>query len=99
MKTLRYAYDQIGRLISITDEYGKEIVNYHHTAGGKLKEICVKTTYQYDTEVNIIHLRTKTKEDNLLCDLQYEYDLNENRTAKTGRMAFYHLKGVHGRCV
>ena len=84
-------------------EYEKEIVNYHHTPGGKLKEICyhngVKTTYQYDTEVNIIHLRTKTKEDNLLCDLQYEYDLNGNRTAKTGRMAFYHLKGVHGRCV
>ena len=64
-KTLRYAYDQIGRLISITDEYGKEIVNYHHTAGGKLKEIChhngVKTTYQYDTKGNIIHLRKKTK--------------------------------------
>ncbi len=90
-KTLRYVYDQIGRLISITDEYGEEIVNYHHTAGGKLKEIChhngVKTTYQYDTEGNIILLRIKTKEDNLLCDLQYEYDLNRNRTAKTGSMA------------
>ena len=50
VETLCYAYDPIGRLISITDKYGKEIVNYHHTAGGKLKEIChhngVKTSYR-----------------------------------------------------
>ena len=37
-------------------------------------------------EGNIIHLRTKIKEDNLLCDLQYEYDLNGKRTAKMGSM-------------
>ena len=44
-------------------------------------------------EGNIIHLRTKTKEDNLLCDLQYEYDLNGNRTAKMGSMTLLDALG------
>ena len=39
-----------------------------------------------DEEENMKHIFGKTKEDNLLCDLQYEYDLNGNRTAKMGSM-------------
>lgn len=44
-------------------------------------------------EGNIIHLRTKIKEDNLLCDLQYEYDLNGKRTAKMGSMTLLDALG------
>lgn len=47
-----------------------------------------RTNYEYDTEGNIIRLLTETRDKETICDLQYEYDLNENWTAKSGRMVF-----------
>ena len=88
-KTLSYGYDQAGRLISVADEKG-EIAGYTRTPGGKVKEIRhrngVRTVYRYDTEGNILRLRTETGEGETICDLQYAYDLNGNRTARTGTL-------------
>lgn len=90
-KPLLYRYDQEGNLSCVADETGTEIVSYRHTAGGKLKEILhrsgVRTAYEYDTDGNILRLHTQTAGGVVLCDLRYEYDLNGNRTAKTGSMA------------
>lgn len=88
-RVLFYGYDHGGRLISVADEAG-EIVGYCHTPGGKVKEIRhrngVRTAYEYDTEGNIIHLLTETRDGGTICDLRYAYDLNGNRTAKSGTM-------------
>ena len=82
-------YEHEGRFTSVADGFG-EIVGYRHTPGGKVKEIRhrngVRTAYEYDTEGNIIRLLTETRDGEAICDLQYEYDLNGNRTAKKGTM-------------
>lgn len=46
----------------------------------------MRTAYEYGTESNIIRLLTETKDGEIICDLQYAYDLNGNRTAKTETM-------------
>ena len=90
-KPLFYRYDLEGNLSSIADESGQEIVSYQHTAGGKLKTILhqsgIRTDYGYDTAGNLTHLQTRTAAGGILCDLEYEYDLNGNRTAKRGTVA------------
>ncbi len=88
-RVLSYGYDHGGRLTSVADEDG-EIVSYRHTPGGKVKEIRhrngVKTAYEYDTEGNIVRLLTETGNGKTICDLQYEYDPNGNRTVRRGTM-------------
>lgn len=63
-------------------------MGYSHTPGGKVKEIRhrngVRTAYEYDTEGNIIRLLTETRDGGTVCDLRYGYDLNGNRTARSG---------------
>ena len=88
-RVLSYGYDHGGRLTSVADEDG-EIVSYRHTPGGKVKEIRhrngVRTAYEYDTEGNIVRLLTETGNGKTICDLQYEYDPNGNRTVRRGTM-------------
>ena len=83
-----YEYDLCGRLKGIRDKAGEEIVSYRHTPGGRLAGVRhkngIKTSYEYDTDGNIIHLRTERKDGEVLLDFAYEYDGNGNRTAKTG---------------
>lgn len=87
-KTLFYGYDWSGNLQNIKEQDGNEIVQYSHWPDGKLKTIRhfngVKTVYEYDTDGNISRLATFVSEKQPLFDFQYEYDLNGNRTAKTG---------------
>ncbi len=88
-RVLSYGYDHGGRLTSVADEAG-EMVSYRHTPGGKVKEIRhrngVRTAYEYDTEGNLIRLLTEARDGGTICDLQYVYDRNGNRTAKVGTM-------------
>ncbi len=88
-RILSYGYDHGGRLTSVADEAG-EMVSYRHTPGGKVKEIRhrngVRTAYEYDTEGNLIRLLTEARDGGTICDLQYVYDRNGNRTAKAGTM-------------
>ena len=88
-RVLSYGYDHGGRLTSVADEAG-EMVSYRHTPGGKVKEIRhrngVRTAYEYDTEGNLIRLLTEARDGGTICDLQYVYDRNGNRTAKAGTM-------------
>ena len=62
---------------------------YAHTPGGKLKEIRhgngLCTRYEYDTDGNMIHLHFQRENGETISDLWYEYDLNGNRTLKTGK--------------
>lgn len=99
-KPLAYRYDETGRLSSIRDYMHQEIVGYSHTPGGKLQEIRhqsgVRTTFLYDKEGNITRLTTRSKEGRTICDLQYEYDLNGNRTAKKGSMVLPEKTGSLG---
>lgn len=87
--TVLYGYDRLGQLESICDKTGNEIVRYCHTPGGKLKEIYhgngMHTVYEYDTDNNIVRLTLKKEDESLISDFCYEYDLNGNRTLKSGK--------------
>ena len=88
-KPVFYEYDWRGNLSGVRDENGNILAEYAHTAGGKLKEIrhgngfC--TRYEYDTDGNMIHLHFQRENGETISDLWYEYDLNGNRTLKTGK--------------
>nr|WP_288828996.1 RHS repeat-associated core domain-containing protein [uncultured Clostridium sp.] len=87
-KRLHYGYDWRGKLTSIKDDDGREIVRYSHRKDGRLETIThlsgIKTLYEYDTDGNISRLATFLSESSPLFDYRYEYDLNGNRTAKEG---------------
>ena len=87
-KTLFYGYDWRGNLKNIKDQAGNEIVQYSHYPDGRLETIRhfngVRTIYEYDTDGNISRLATFVSEKQPLFDFRYDYDLNGNRTAKTG---------------
>ena len=88
-KPVFYEYDWRGNLSGMRDENGNMLAAYAHTPGGKLKEIRhgngLCTRYEYDTDGNMIHLHFQRENGETISDLWYEYDLNGNRTLKTGK--------------
>lgn len=102
-KTVYYSYDTLGHLARICDEEGTEIARYSHTAGGKLKEILhgngMHTLYEYDTDDNIIRLTLKNQEGIVFSDFRYEYDLNGNRTLKSGNCILPGEEGLKEQAV
>ena len=84
-----YEYDWRGNLSGVRDENGDMLAAYAHTPGGRLKEIRhgngLCTRYEYDTDGNMIHLHFQRENGETISDLWYEYDLNGNRTLKTGK--------------
>ena len=88
-KPVFYEYDWRGNLSAVKDGNGETLAAYAHTPGGKLKEIRhgngLCTRYEYDTDGNMIHLHFQRENGETISDLWYEYDLNGNRTLKTGK--------------
>ena len=88
-KPVFYEYDWRGNLSAVKDGNGETLAAYAHTPGGRLKEIRhgngLCTRYEYDTDGNMIHLHFQRKNGETISDLWYEYDLNGNRTLKTGK--------------
>ena len=84
-----YEYDWRGKLPAVKDGNGETLAAYAHTPGGRLKEIRhgngLCTRYEYDTDGNMIHLHFQRENGETISDLWYEYDLNGNRTLKTGK--------------
>ena len=73
----------------LKDDGEKFLTEYAYTAAGRLKEIRTpegfRTAYEYDGDGNLSHLRIGNEENgNLLYDAFMVYDLNGNRTGKTG---------------
>ena len=88
-KTLYYAYDGDGRLKCLKEDTGTILTEYRYTAAGRIREITtkggVKTSYIYDEDGNISRLTISDgTEEGLLYDAFMLYDLNGNRTGKTG---------------
>ena len=87
-KPVFYEYDWRGNLSAVKDGNGETLAEYAHTAGGKVKEIRhgngLCTRYEYDTDGNMIHLHLQRENGETISDLRYEYDLNGNRTLKSG---------------
>ena len=88
-KPVFYEYDWRGNLSAVKDGNGETLAAYAHTPGGRLKEIRhgngLCTRYEYDTDGNMIHLHFQRENGETISDLWYEYDLNGNRTLKTGK--------------
>lgn len=88
-KTLLYEYDGDGRLACLKEDVDTILTEYRYTAAGRIKEILTKngirTTYAYDEDGNIRRLTIGDgTEEGLLYDAFMLYDLNGNRTGKTG---------------
>ena len=88
-KTLYYAYDEDGRLKYLKEDTDTTLTEYRYTAAGRIREIItkngVKTSYIYDEDGNISRLTIGDgTEEGLLYDAFMLYDLNGNRTGKTG---------------
>ena len=88
-KPVFYEYDWRGKLPAVKDGNGETLAAYAHTPGGRVKEIRhgngLCTRYEYDTDGNMIHLHFQRENGETISDLWYEYDLNGNRTLKTGK--------------
>ncbi len=85
----RYEYDASGRLERLKDGEGRTLAEYRYTAAGRIRETRVaggiKTTYGYDGDGNLERLSAGTEDGGtLLYDAFLLYDLNGNRTGKTG---------------
>lgn len=87
-KPVFYEYDWRGNLSAVKDGNGETLAAYAHTPGGRLKEIRhgngIRTGYEYDTDGNLVHLHMERTDGEILADLYYSYDLNGNRTLKSG---------------
>ena len=88
-KTVRYEYDDAGRLEALRDEEDGLLAGYRYTAAGRIREVItkggIKTTYAYDEDGNISRLTIGDgTQDGLLYDAFLLYDLNGNRTKKSG---------------
>lgn len=89
-KTVYYAYDGDGRLQYLKEDTDTILTEYRYTNAGRIKEIITaygtRTTYAYDEDGNISRLTIGDgTEEGLLYDAFMLYDLNGNRTGKTGR--------------
>ena len=97
-KTVRYEYDDAGRLRYLREDSGGQdgsgeegsiLTEYRYTAAGRIREIItkggIKTTYAYDEDGNTSRLTIGDgTQDGLLYDAFLLYDLNGNRTKKSG---------------
>ena len=88
-KTVYYAYDGDGRLQYLKEDTDTILTEYRYTNAGRIKEIItaygIRTTYAYDEDGNISRLTIGDgTEEGLLYDAFMLYDLNGNRTGKTG---------------
>ena len=70
-------YDDSGRLISMTDSFGKTTV-FNHNLSGRTETVTDKlnnpTTYSYDNDGNVL-----AKVDAMGAETDYTYDLNDNQ--------------------
>ena len=85
--TLIYEYDAAGRLWRLRDGLGVEIVRYAYDAAGRLlredKGNGTYTTYDYDAEGQIAHLRHYSPAGALQTFFDYTYNTAGRRTSMT----------------
>ncbi len=83
--TLNYLYDSVGRLESMNDETGQQIVRYEYDAVGRLVRKTIGnggyTTYEYDAAGQILHLVNYKQDDSVLSLFVYTYDDRGRRTS------------------
>lgn len=89
-KPLYYEYDKNGRLKYLKEDTDTILTEYRYTNAGRIKEIITQngicTAYDYDEDGNVSRLTIGDgTEEGLLYDAFLLYDLNGNRTKKTGR--------------
>jgi RHS repeat-associated protein len=82
---LTYHYDAAGRLESMTDESGAEVVHYSYDATGRLTRKTlgngVYTTYEYDAAGQVLHLVNFNAGSSVLSQFDYTYDNRGRRTS------------------
>jgi len=81
----QYHYDDAGRLESLTDEAGEEIVHYTYDAVGRmvLKTLGngIYTTYAYDAAGQLAELSNHNPDGSVLSSFAYTYDSRGRRTS------------------
>lgn len=88
-KTLLYEYDGEGKLRCLKEDVDTILTEYRYTTAGRIKEIITKNgiciSYAYDEDGNISRMTIGDgTEERLLYNAFMLYDLNGNRTGKTG---------------
>lgn len=93
---LDYFYDAVGRLESISDETGTEIVRYHYDAAGRLErkdlQNGVYTLYGYDAASQLTSLVNYRPDDSVLSRFLYTYDTRGRRTSMTTLEGVWHYE-------
>jgi RHS repeat-associated protein len=82
---LNYSYDNAGRLSSITDGAGNQVVSYAYDAVGRLsletKGNGTYTTYEYDAAGQLLSMMNYAPDGTVQSAFGYTYDVNGNRTS------------------
>lgn len=85
--TVNYGYDPVGRLISLTDATGKNIISYEYDNAGRLTKETngngTYTTYEYDQQNQLIRLSNYKTDNTVNSRFEYAYDNLGRRTSMT----------------
>ncbi|MCP4347378.1 MAG: PQQ-binding-like beta-propeller repeat protein [Desulfobacterales bacterium] len=84
---LNYGYDEAGRLETITDKTGKEIIRYGYDVSGRLENETkgngTVTIYEYDDAGQLLHMINYSPGGVVQSRFDYTYDENGNRDSMT----------------
>lgn len=85
--TLRYEYNNAGRLVRLRNTVGAQLIAYQYDAAGQLaredRGNGTSTTYEYDSAGQILHLIHYAPNGSIQSRFDYTYDERGNRTSMT----------------
>ena len=89
--SLQYTYDGESKLVSVTDEQGKQVAGYSYDTDGNLSERTVPgnnltTTYTYDYQNRLTAMKNQTGSNGVISQYTSEYLANGQKSKETSDM-------------